>query len=180
MRDLSDQLYLAWKGEMAKRITDLDFEGFISKDDVRVQSSAWRLPNEGVRRALYKLQEDLDILGYEYDFRFEHVSDTDWVLFYAIELPERDEDGLSDDDDEEEGLTVNPSSIPADIPGERASEAIKGIGEILTDLKIARDLENLQIRVPKQWHETEQHGEQPEHEHEHLGDTRNKVIFLDH
>jgi len=96
MRDLSESLYEAWKIEISDRMKHLEFEGYITRDHLQLPSTVWRLPNDEVRYALCKLEEDLARHGYDYEFRFDDVDDVNWVMFYSIQLPERDEE---DDDD---------------------------------------------------------------------------------
>jgi hypothetical protein len=96
MNDLSEQLYLEWKRELAERLWNLEFQGFIAQTDVNVSSTTWRLPNEQVRFALCKLETDLQDLEYDYKFEFQDVDDVNWVLFYHLQLPERMED-ISDE-----------------------------------------------------------------------------------
>lgn len=178
MRDLSDELYEAWKVELGKRISDLEFEGYLAKDHLNVSSAVWRLPNDSVRRSLCKLQDDLDVRGFEYDFRFDYMDDTEWVLWYAIELPERDEMSSSDsEDDEEEDVPLLDLSTD-DVYN-------KHDGVINID-QLAPDLEKLKLRVPKEWQECRDSDSssvadmlpdvsvQP-----NLTDARNRVIFLD-
>jgi len=92
MRQLSNQLYIAWKKELCTRILDFEFEGYIAQDHIDINPAVWRLPNDEVGYALSKIQDDLDKLGYEYEFKFDDVDDVSWIMFYCIELPDRIED----------------------------------------------------------------------------------------
>ncbi len=96
MKKLSEDLYRAWREEIGQRLRDLEFQGEITKHDLSVPNSVWRLPNTEVRKALSKLQINLKDAGYSYEFRFQDVDDTNWILSYVIDLPEREE---SDEED---------------------------------------------------------------------------------
>ena len=103
MRYLSLQLYKAWKKELSARLMDLEFEGYIAQKHIDVDPAVWKLPNDELRYALCKLQDDLDDLGYEYSFQFQNIEEVHWTLGYAIEFPERyDEDEIYEDDEDNE------------------------------------------------------------------------------
>ncbi len=95
MKKLSGDLYRAWRQEVGERLRNLEFQGEITKHDLNVPDSVWRLPNTEVRKALSKLQTNLQDAGYSYEFRFQDVDDANWILSYVIDLPEREE---SDDE----------------------------------------------------------------------------------
>jgi DNA-binding Lrp family transcriptional regulator len=92
MRKLSIQLYHAWRAELRERLLNLEFDGYITKEDIEVDPGVWRLPNNEVRFALSKLQDELDHQGYEYEFKFDDVDDVYWIMFYSIELPDELDD----------------------------------------------------------------------------------------
>jgi len=96
MRDLAEGLYLAWLDVISNRLRHLEFEGFVTKDDVQVPMEVWRLPNDEVRYALCKLEDELQSLGYDYEFRFDNVDDASWIMFYTISLPDREDPGGND------------------------------------------------------------------------------------
>jgi hypothetical protein len=102
MRKLSAELFRAWRKEIGQRLRDLELEGEITKDDIDVSDAVWRLPNTEVRKALSKLQDLLEEAGYEYEFRFQDIDNINWILFYSIELPEREDTDDEDEDEEEE------------------------------------------------------------------------------
>jgi hypothetical protein len=108
MRSLAITLYEAWKAEISDRLLHLEFEGFITKDNIQIPSAVWRLPNPEVRYALCKLEDDLERLGYDYDFKFDDVDDVNWTMFYSIALPdgydveEDEQNGQSDEQNEEQ------------------------------------------------------------------------------
>lgn len=102
MRSLATTLYEAWKAEISDRLLHLEFEGFITKDNIQVPSAVWRLPNPEVRYALCKLEDDLERLGYDYDFKFDDVDEVNWTMFYSIALPDVEEDE-QDEQDEQDG-----------------------------------------------------------------------------
>ena len=91
MRKLSDELFTAWRDEIAQRLRDLEFSGYISKGNIQVSDAVWRLPNTEVRKALGRLQKLLADAGYEYEFRFQDVDEVNWILFYSVDLPERED-----------------------------------------------------------------------------------------
>lgn len=99
MKQLSTELYKAWRNEIGRRLRDLEFQGAITREDLTVSESVWRLPNTEVTKALSRLQKNLREAGYSYEFRFQDVDDPNWFLSYIIELPEREE---SDEDDDVE------------------------------------------------------------------------------
>lgn len=109
MRSLSESLYEAWKEEIADRLRHLEFEGCICREHILVPNEVWRLPNDEVRYALCKLEEDLRSLGYDYEFKFNDVDDVHWVMFYSITLPERDEY----DSETDNARTIN--SVESDL-----------------------------------------------------------------
>ena len=131
MSRLSNILYNAWSKELRLRLLDLEFSGVIQRDHVRVPSSVWRLPNNEIRKALSKLQQDLEKEGYEYVFRFDDVNEVEWMMFYSIELPESDTESISDVDfeceDSEEDSTSQeisyfPDSYESLVPVEKTVE----------------------------------------------------------
>lgn len=87
MQFLSKLLYKSWRMELAKNLNALKFKGEISVLQYHPDMS--RLPNEYVRSALGQIQNELDVLEYDYSFKFDNVmEDNKWVLTYEIELPE--------------------------------------------------------------------------------------------
>jgi hypothetical protein len=114
MRRLSEELYEAWKLEIADRLRNLEFEGCICKEHIVVSDAVWRLPNDEVRYALCKLEEELRFLGYDYEFKFNDVDDVHWVMFYSVSLPERDEDATCDACDDET-KTINSEESELDF-----------------------------------------------------------------
>jgi hypothetical protein len=110
MEGHSNDLYEAWRRELGTRLRSLEFEGFINNDDVNLSNTVYRLPNDQLRKAICRLESDLEKLGYDYDFRFEDVG-FNWVLFYHVLLPERDEDE-TDKDRKDSGLLEHACRIP--------------------------------------------------------------------
>lgn len=96
MRNLAMELYSVWRRELRDRILNLEFEGYIAKDHINVNSAVWRLPNSEIRFALDMLKSELDNLGYDYEFKFEDVDDVTFILLYSITLPEEDEEDEED------------------------------------------------------------------------------------
>src|SRR3954469_10781431 len=90
MEKYSNDLYTEWRRELGVRLRELEFEGYISKDQINVNDVVYRLPNEHLRKAVCNLESDFESLGYDYDFRFEDVG-LNFVLFYRVILPERDD-----------------------------------------------------------------------------------------
>lgn len=92
MNKVCDELYLAWVAEISNRLSNFEFSGFIELKCLQLPniSQVVHLPNKYVRSALCKLQNDLDLLGYDYTFKFDDVlhNDRSWGLGYTIELPE--------------------------------------------------------------------------------------------
>ena len=125
MRKLSVQLYHAWKQELRSRLLDLEFEGYIAKDHINVHPAVWRLPNDEVRYALSLLQDDLENNNYEFDFRFDDVDEVNWVMFYAIELPERIEEGTFENIT---GEVVETDTINCTSPVTGALQINSGLG----------------------------------------------------
>ena len=101
MQEYARQLCDEWKREIGTRLLELEFEGFISRKEISVSDAAYRLPNAQLRYALGLLEEELEKLGYDYEFRFEDVDSADWVLCYSVTLPE-DESEESDETEESE------------------------------------------------------------------------------
>lgn len=102
MRMLSLQLYRSWRKELALRLLNLELEGYIAQDHVMVSSAVWRLPNDEIRYALNRLQQDLQDKGFkDYQFKFDRVDETSFVMLYKIDIPEL-EDELDDDELESE------------------------------------------------------------------------------
>ena len=89
-----DILYLAWTKQLAKKLLNFEFSGFIELKSLELDETNFQqilhLPNVYIRFALCKLKSELDSLGYDYSFKFEDVLDNDnyWGLSYKIELPE--------------------------------------------------------------------------------------------
>jgi hypothetical protein len=80
-------LYKTWKMELSKKLKELKFKGEISV--MNYHPDIGRLPNVYVKSALAQIQNELDILEYEYKFKFDNVLEGNkWVLTYEIELPE--------------------------------------------------------------------------------------------
>ena len=106
LKKLSCSLYTAWKNELAFRIHNLEFCGFIESENLKdIPQTVWRLPNNYIRNALQKLENDLDKLGYDYEFKFDSVNEINWVLRYEIDPPEGgDEDDDDDENSDEEDL----------------------------------------------------------------------------
>lgn len=98
MRSLSESLYSAWKAEIGERLRDLEFDGYISKEHIDVPDAVWRLPNDEVRYALCKLEEELESLGYDYEFKFDGVDDVHWLMYYSVVLPDRDDHETNEDE----------------------------------------------------------------------------------
>ena len=98
MKEYSNILFLAWRSELALRLHNLEFDGYFSKSDIKANDDEvdvdviWRLPNNYIREALNKLENELIDLGYNCCFRFGDVKDKDWFLYYKIELPDREEE----------------------------------------------------------------------------------------
>ena len=114
MRNLSEKLYEEWKKEIAERLRHLEFDGCICREHITVPDEVWRLPNDEVRYALCKLEEDLRSLGYDYEFKFNDVDDVHWVMFYSVSLPEREDDydkGMLDEEDSSRTI----SSVDSDL-----------------------------------------------------------------
>lgn len=88
MRSHSECLYTSWKHVIANRLVNLEFDGYISKNHIQVHDAVWRLPNDEIRYALCKLEEDFEKLGYDYEFKFDDVDDTHWIMYYSITLPD--------------------------------------------------------------------------------------------
>lgn len=136
MRTLSKELFLAWRQEIGQRLRDLEFEGEITRQDIVISEAVWRLPNTEVRKALSRLQDELQSAGYEYEFRFKDV-DVGWILFYSIELPERED---SDDEDveeemgeKEEGYNYNYGHVHTEEEEEEEIEEIDRGGRWVED-----------------------------------------------
>lgn len=91
-------LYTAWKKELAYRIHNLEFCGIIDSSHINVSSVVWRLPNNFIRDALRKLEDELEKLGYDYEFKFGDVQDSNFILYYEIDPPECDDDESITDD----------------------------------------------------------------------------------
>jgi hypothetical protein len=106
MRTLSEILYTAWKSEIANRLLHLEFAGIITRDNIGVPSTVWRLPNAEVRYALCKLEQDLQNLGYDYDFKFDEVNELNWTMYYSIMLP----DAVCDETTRMEDETTNDAT----------------------------------------------------------------------
>ncbi|KAJ3228631.1 hypothetical protein HDU81_006021 [Chytriomyces hyalinus] len=87
MQDMSFVLYRAWKQVICIRLKNLELEGDIEDRDIEVPNCVWKLPNAYIRSALRKLENDLDTLGYEYEFRFD-VDELRFSMHYHIEIPE--------------------------------------------------------------------------------------------
>ena len=90
MQFLSKILYKTWKMELAKNLRELKFNGNIYTNYTRNSHPILhRLPDEYVKSALTKIQDELDELSYEYTFKFENlVHEKTWVLHYEIDIPE--------------------------------------------------------------------------------------------
>lgn len=99
MRSLAEVLYETWKQEIGARLRNLEFDGYITKEHIDVPEAVWRLPNDEVRYALCKLEEDIYSLGYDYEFKFDDVDDVYWIMFYSITMPERD-DALEEEEND--------------------------------------------------------------------------------
>lgn len=115
IQHLTDILYSAWRCELSSRIRNLELIGYIAPNHIDVPNAVWRLPNEGFNNALRKIQEELDNLGYEFEFKFEQLDDdVHWILCYSIDLPKREED--DEDDEEEEESDVENGAAPSSSP----------------------------------------------------------------
>ncbi len=128
MKQLSTELYKAWRNEIGKRLRDLEFQGEITRQDLTVSESVWRLPNTEVRKALSRLQKNLREAGYSYEFRFQDVDDNNWFLSYLIELPEREESDEDNDINDTEPNTFNfkkaeNSAYPANLENQYQAES---------------------------------------------------------
>ena len=87
MQFLSKLLYKTWKMELAQNLRSLKFKGEISV--LNYHPDIGRLPNEYVKSALAQIQDELDVLEYDYKFKFDNViEENKWVLVYEVELPE--------------------------------------------------------------------------------------------
>jgi len=109
MKILCKILYQKWKFELTRRLKNLEFKGDLSiKNEHHLFS---RLPNKYIRTALSKLQDDLDVLGYDYSFKFEDVFEHEnWSLRYEIELPEDITSSDENDEEYEDDILVTVSS----------------------------------------------------------------------
>lgn len=80
-------LYKTWKKELSRKLRELKFKGEISV--LNYHPDIGRLPNIYVKSALAQIQNELDVLEYDYKFKFDNVlEENKWVLTYEIELPE--------------------------------------------------------------------------------------------
>jgi len=128
--------------EIGQRLRDLELEGEITKDDIDVSDAVWRLPNTEVRKALSKLQDLLEEAGYEYEFRFQDIDNINWILFYSIELPERED---TDDEDEEEEDEEEEEQYEVDQPNgveNRCGDRPHAYEPDASDLRNPQDLDD--------------------------------------
>lgn len=104
MQDFSKILYTIWRHQISLRLQNLIFKGeicidinndyhFDSDSDNIIQKELLqvisRLPNRYIKTALSSIQDELDYLGYDYEFKFgDVIENNQWVLTYNIELPE--------------------------------------------------------------------------------------------
>jgi hypothetical protein len=110
MEKYSQDLYNECKRELGIRLRNLEFEGYISKNDINVSDIVYRLPNPYLNKAICNLKIELERLGYDYDFRFENI-ELNWVLFYHIVLPDREEEN---DIEQACNIPLPDSSIDSD------------------------------------------------------------------
>ena len=102
MRELSIELYEAWKSEICDRLLNLEFTGYIAKDHLDLPSAVWRLPNSEIIYALNKLKDDLEHLGYDYEFKFDDIDEVDFIVLYNISMENTEEDDESVDGSDDE------------------------------------------------------------------------------
>lgn len=88
MTEVVDELYSIWKQEMSERLNNLELKGEIYIQNISVSKMAARLPNNFLRFALDRLENDLLENGFECQFKFDDVDSENWCLSYRIELSE--------------------------------------------------------------------------------------------
>lgn len=88
MLSVVDDLYSTWKKEISVRLNNLKLKGEIFIQDISVSKMAARLPNNFLRFALDRLENDLMDRGFECQFKFDDVDSENWCLSYRIELSE--------------------------------------------------------------------------------------------
>ncbi|RKO94847.1 hypothetical protein BDK51DRAFT_34352 [Blyttiomyces helicus] len=70
-----------------------------------LSSIVWKLPNTAITSALELLEDDLDKLGYDYEFKFKPNGNQEcpgWALSYSIILPDEEENSEESEYDSEE------------------------------------------------------------------------------
>lgn len=91
MNTLTEDLYNSWKREMSSRLNNLILHGkiyILNLDCSDINCTVSRLPNNYLRIALGKLENDLQQAGFETQFKFDHVEEENWSLNYEIEFPD--------------------------------------------------------------------------------------------